>query len=197
MTSSDILVKHFKIEIPVYVGHNEKKRTDNLFDEELCSDLLRVYFLGKLHRVLIKKECKNCREKNIYYYELTEGEKVQYIPHEVSFEDVKRIMKDRRGGTRKGAGRNSIVGNGSVTLRIPVQLKNEFIAIVDMYAQLSSLNKDILQPMGRTTELERKKALEWLDMVSKYEHSRIERLKDFQRKEEENKRQLKLFPEDY
>ena len=195
MTSSDILVKHFKIEIPVYVGYKEKKRTDNLFDEELCSDLLRFYFLGKLYRVLIKKVFKDDREENLYYYELTGGDKVQYIPHEVSIEDVKRIMEDRRGGTRKGAGRNPIAGTSSVTVRVPHHLKCEINAIIDMYAQLTSKNRDILQPVGRTSELERKEALEWLDMVSRYEHSRVERLKEHYRKEEENRRQLKLFPD--
>lgn len=196
MISSDILVKHFKIEIPVYVGHKEKKRTDILFDEELCSDLLRFYFLGKLHRVLIKKVFKDGRENILYYYELTGGDRVQYIPHEVSIGDVQRIMEDRRGGTRKGAGRNPIAGTSSVTVRVPHHLKCEINAIIDMYAQLISKNRDILQPVGRTSELERKEALGWLDMVSRYEHSRIERLKEQDRLEDENKRQLKLFPDE-
>lgn len=193
MKSSDILVKQFKIEIPVYIGEGNKRRVDNLLDEELSSDIIRLYSLGKLSKVVIKKKYRNGRENKIYLYEIVSGNVVEYTPQELSAEIVVGIMNDRRGGARKGAGRNPIAGTNSVTVRVPHHLKNEIMAIIDMYVQLSSENKDNLLPIGRTTDVDRKKALEWMDMVVKYEHSRVDRLKEYKRKEEENRRQLKLF----
>ena len=74
MEDSNTLVKLFNIEIPVYTGYGEKKREENLYDSELCNDIIRLYFLEKIKRVIIKTRYRDGEENVLYYYEKTDGE---------------------------------------------------------------------------------------------------------------------------
>ena len=195
MEDSDTLVKQFKIEIPVFIGDSDKKRKENLNDSELCNEIIRLYLLEKIKRVIIYTLYRNGEKNNLYYYEDIDGETRKYEPQEVTEETINKIMSDKRGGARKGAGHPAYAGLGSVPVRVPRHLKTEFLSIIDMYAQFTSKNKEKLEAVGRTSEYERKGALEFLGWLYDKEHERIEKLKERKRREEENKRQLKLFPE--
>ena len=196
MEDSYTLVKQFKIEIPVFIGDSDKKRKENLNDSELCNEIIRLYLLEKIKRVIIYTRYRNGEKNNLYYYEDIDGETRRYKPQEVTEDTINKIMSDKRGGTRKGAGRPAYAGLGSVPVRVPKHLKTDFLSIIDMYAQFTSDNKEKLEAVGRTSEYERKGALELLGWLYDKEHERIEKLKERKRREEENKRQLKLFPEE-
>ena len=196
MEDSDTLVKQFEIEIPVYIEDSDKRRKENLNDSELCNEIIRLHFLEKIKGVNVYVYFKNGERLCRYYYERTDGVTRLYKPQKVTEESIYKIMFDKRGGCRNGAGRPAYAGMGSVPVRVPRHLKTEFTAFIDMYAQFTSKNKVKLEAVGRTSEYERKDALVLLGWLYNKEHERIENLKEHKRREEENKRQLKLFPEE-
>lgn len=51
MKPTDTLVTKYDIIIPFYTSENVTKSVRNIYDHELCKEVIRLYFLNKLDRV--------------------------------------------------------------------------------------------------------------------------------------------------
>lgn len=178
------LVKKYNIDVDVYANERSDIKVDKLPDDRLSKEFLRLYFMGKIVRVW--------KEWNDLYYALTtKGEKIYLSKSSLSFWEIERIINDKRGGKREGAGSKLKTGYVTTTLRIPSTLKESFKCYIDMYTQYFKGDEENI-PYS-TSEEDRLNTIRDMMSVLKYEEYLIYERRRRAAEEEANKRQLKLF----
>lgn len=178
------LVKKYNIDVDVYANERSDIKVDKLPDDRLSKEFLRLYFMGKIVRVW--------KEWNDLYYALTtKGEKIYLSKSSLSFWEIERIINDKRGGKREGAGSKLKTGYVTTTLRIPSTLKESFKCYIDMYTQYFKGDEENIPYY--TSEEDRLNTIRDMMSVLKYEEHLIYERRRRAAEEEENKRQLKLF----
>lgn len=105
-------------------------------------------------------------------------------------------VKGKSGGKRPGAGR-PFKTEGCVTtvMRVPAYMKNRIETLIRVQSEWLSENEE-KKPVGYLDEEEERKRRELvhdLESIIDYEKKRLEKAKLQSRKQEEDKRQLKLF----
>lgn len=93
----------------------------------------------------------------------------------------------QRGGARKGAGRKPRFPGGTEMIRIPILMKAEVIAFIDVFCECAS---DLGRARkSRSDEATRRKLVEDMKKMIVYERNRLaEKAKEF-----DNRRQQELF----
>ena len=104
---------------------------------------------------------------------------------------IEKIINDKRGGKRAGAGPKLKTGYVTTTLRIPSTLKESFKCYIDMYTQYFKGDEENIPYF--TNEEDRLNTIRDMMSVLKYEEHLIYERRRRAAEEEENKRQLKLF----
>lgn len=105
-------------------------------------------------------------------------------------------VKGKSGGKRPGAGRPcKSEGCPTKVMRVPSYMKNKIETLIRVQAEWLS-EDETKKPVGYLDEAEEKKRkdlIQDLEAVIAYEKKRLEKVMLQSRKQEEDKRQLKLF----
>lgn len=105
-------------------------------------------------------------------------------------------VKGKSGGKRPGAGRPcKSEGCPTKVMRVPSYMKNKIETLIRVQAEWLS-EDETKKPVGYLDEAEEKKRknlIQDLEAVIAYEKKRLEKAMLQSRKQEEDKRQLKLF----
>lgn len=180
------LVKRFGIDIDVYVAKDSDTIIWKLPDNVLNKDFLRLYFMGQIEKVWM--DCWY----DMYYALTKKGEKIYLPVTHITAYDIEKIIKDKRGGKRPGAGPKSKMGGfDTVTIRIPFLLKENIRCFIDMFSHYCNAEPNSLSYF--TSEEERLATICKMKSVLEYEERLICERRKRAAEEEENKRQLKLF----
>ena len=181
------LVKKYNIDVDVFVDEDGVTPNGKLPDNRLTKEFLRLYFTGQITKVWRKWLSDN-------YYALTSKGNEIYLPESnLTSWDIEKIMKDKRGGKRAGAGPKLKTAFSTKTLRIPSCLKENFQCYIDMFNQY--VNGDDKDIPYFTDEDKRMETIRDMMSVLKHEENLIYERRRRAAAEEENKRQLKLFDE--
>lgn len=181
------LVKKYNIDVDVFVDEDGVTPNGKLPDNRLTKEFLRLYFTGQITKVWRKWLSDN-------YYALTSKGNEIYLPESnLTSWDIEKIMKDKRGGKRAGAGPKLKTCFSTKTLRIPSCLKENFQCYIDMFNQY--VNGDDKDIPYFTDEDKRMETIRDMMSVLKHEENLIYERRRRAAAEEENKRQLKLFDE--
>ena len=125
MKPTDTLVTKYNIIIPFYTSENVTKSVRNIYDHELCKEVVRLYLLNKLDRVWRNPY-------GSYYYKAKGGLPEYYRPQILTSVDIEKIIVQKKGGRRKGTGRKKLAGNSpSVTMRVPQYIRREIQALIE------------------------------------------------------------------
>lgn len=178
------LVRKYNIDVDVYANEESDITVGKLPDERLTKEFLRLYLMGKIVKVW--------KTWNDLYYALTiKGDKILLCKSNLSFWEIERIMEDKRGGKRAGAGSKSKTGYFTTTVRVPICLKETIQCYIDMFSKYSNFEN-----RSKPYFTDEKKRLQVInDMMCVLEHEK-NLIYDRRRRaaeEEENKRQMKLF----
>lgn len=118
----------------------------------------------------------------------TKGEEISLPKTNLTAWDIEKIINDKRGGKRAGAGSKKKTGLTTTTIRIPSCLKENIQFYIDMFNQwMNGDDKDIPYFTDEDKRLETISDMKSVNLI--YERRR-------RAAEEENKRQLKLFDDD-
>lgn len=166
MKPTDTLITKYDIVIPFYTSENVTKSVRNIYDHELCKEVIRLYLLNKLDRVWRNPY-------GSYYYKAKGGLPEYYRPQILTSVDIEKIIAQKKGGRRKGTGRKKLAGNSpSVTMRVPQYIRREIQALIDMYAHwCASDEKPLL--VSKTSVEQRLKTIEFLHFVTEHEKEYI------------------------
>lgn len=106
----------------------------------------------------------------------------------------KDVEKSNKGGKRIGAGRKSGIGLYTTTMRVPTILKDYISTLIDLYADVANENPYNTEKIVLKRKAAEKDVYSFFNFVEyiKYEN---EELKTKRIKEEDDRRQLKLFEE--
>lgn len=178
------LVKKYNIDVDVYANERSDIKVDKLPDDRLTKEFLRFYFMGKIVRVW--KEWSD-----LYYALTTKGEKIFLSKSELSFWEIERILNDKRGGKRAGAGSKLKTGYSTTTIRIPACIKKDIQCYIDMFSHYYNYTDKEL-PYYTDEEKRLASIMEMMNILEYEKRQIIERRKRAA-EEEQNKRQLKLF----
>jgi hypothetical protein len=158
MKPTDTLVTKYDIVIPFYTSENVTNSVRNVYDHELCKEIVRLFLLGKLERVW--KDSYGC-----YYYKAKGGVPEYYKPQILTSVDVEKIIAQKKGGRRKGTGRKKLVGNSpSVTMRVPQYIRKDIQALIDMYAHWCASDEEFVL-VSKTSVEQRLKTIELLQII--------------------------------
>lgn len=158
MKPTDTLVTKYDIVIPFYTSENVTNSVRNVYDHELCKEIVRLFLLGKLERVW--KDSYGC-----YYYKAKGGVPEYYKPQILTSVDVEKIIAQKKGGRRKGTGRKKLVGNSpSVTMRVPQYIRKDIQALIDMYAHRCASDEEFVL-VSKTSVEQRLKTIELLQII--------------------------------
>lgn len=177
------LVKKYNIDVDVYIDRDGTTPVGKLSDRNLTKEFLRLYFMGHIAKVW------KVWLTDIYMAQTTDGKEIFLPETNISSEDIEKIMNDKRGGKRPGAGSKRKTGYSTTTIRIPACIKKNIQCYIDMY---SHYYKDDELPYY-TDEEQRLSSIMDMMSVLKYEEHLIFERRRRAAEEEENKRQLKLF----
>lgn len=123
------LVEKYNIDVDVFIDEDGVTPTGKLPDNHLTKEFLRLYFTGQITNV--RKRWLS----DIYYAITTKGEEISLPKTNLTAWDIEKIINDKRGGKRAGAGSKLKTGYSTTTLRIPFTLKENFKCYIDMYTQ--------------------------------------------------------------
>ena len=166
MQPTDTLVTKYDIIIPFYTSENVTKSVRNIYDHELCKEVIRLYLLNKLDRVWRNPY-------GSYYYKAKGGLPEYYRPQILTSVDIEKIIVQKKGGRRKGAGRKKLAGNSpSVTMRVPQYIRREIQALIDMYAHWCASDEEPVL-VSKTSVEQRLKTIEFLHYVTEHEKEYI------------------------
>ncbi|KAA5286431.1 hypothetical protein F2Z06_20895 [Phocaeicola dorei] len=179
------LVKKYNIDVDVYIDRDGTTPVGKLSDRNLTKEFLRLYFMGHIAKVW------KVWLTDIYMAQTTDGKEIFLPETNISSEDIEKIMNDKRGGKRAGAGPKLKTGYVTTTLRIPSTLKESFKCYIDMYTQYFKGDEENIPYF--TNEEDRLNTIRDMMSVLKYEEHLIYERRRRAAEEEENKRQLKLF----
>ena len=85
MKPTDTLVTKYDIIIPFYTSENVTKSVRNIYDHELCKEVIRLYLLNKLDRVWRNPY-------GSYYYKAKGGLPEYYRPQILTSVDIEKII---------------------------------------------------------------------------------------------------------
>ena len=179
------LVEKYNIDVDVYLDKDGTTVSGKLPDNRLTKQFLRLYFTGQITKVW--KEWLH----NLYFALTAKGEEIYLLETNLSAFDVEKIINDKRGGKRAGAGSKRKTGYSTCTLRIPNILKESFKCYIDMYTQYTKDDEENIPYF--TEEDDRLEAIRDMMGVLKHEERLIHERRRRAAEEEENKRQLSLF----
>lgn len=166
MKPTDTLVTKYDIIIPFYTSENVTKSVRNIYDHELCKEVIRLYLLNKLDRIWRNPY-------GSYYYKAKGGLPEYYRPQILTSVDIEKIIAQKKGGRRKGTGRKKLAGNSpSVTMRVPQYIRKEIQALIDMYAHWCASDEEPLL-VYKTSVEQRLKTIEFLHYVTEHEKEYI------------------------
>lgn len=138
----------------------------NIYDHDLCKEVIRLFLLGKLERVW--QDSYNC-----YYYKAKGGMPEYYKPQILTSVDIEKIIAQKKGGKRKGTGRKNFAGNSpSVTMRVPQYIRKDIQALIDMYAHWCASDEEPVLA-SKTSVEQRLKMIKFLHYVTEYEKEYI------------------------
>ena len=140
---------------------------------------------------LPSSQSKDVILSDIYYAMTTKGEEISLPKTNLTAWDIEKIINDKRGGKRAGAGPKLKTGYVTTTLRIPSTLKESFKCYIDMYTQYYKGDEENIPYF--TNEEDRLNTIRDMMSVLKYEEHLIYERRRRAAEEEENKRQRKLF----
>lgn len=182
------LVEKYNIDVDIFVNKDGVTPTGKLPDNRLTKEFLRLYFMGHIAKVW--------REwlTDIYMAQTTDGKEIFLPETNISSDDIEKIMNDKRGGKREGAGSKRKTGFSTTTLRIPNTLKESFKCYIDMYTQYIKGDEENIPYY--TNEEDRLETIRDMMSVLRHEEHLIYERRKRAAEEEENKRQLKLFGEE-
>lgn len=179
------LVKKYKIDVDVFIDKDGTTPVEKLPDNHLTKEFLRLYFTGQITKVW--------REwLHEAYFALTSKGKEIYLPKtNLTSHDIEKIINNKRGGRREGAGKKRKTGYNTTIMRIPSCLKQNFQCYIDMFTQYY---KEHDQNIPYYTEEEnRLDTIKQMNSVLKHEEHLIYERRKRAAEEEANKRQLKIF----
>ncbi|MBM6945861.1 MULTISPECIES: hypothetical protein [Bacteroides] len=179
------LVEKYNIDVDVYLGMDGTTSVGKLPDNRLTKEFLRLYFMGHITKVW--KEWPH----DIYYALAENGKKIYLSKTAITAWDIEKIMKDKRGGKRAGAGSKRKTGFVTSTLRVPDCLKGNFKCYIDMFTQYTKADEENIPYF--TDEDKRLETIRDMLSVLKHEEHMIYERRRRLAEEEENKHQLKLF----
>lgn len=166
MKPTDTLVTKYDIIIPFYTSENVTKSVRNIYDHELCKEVIRFYLLNKLDRIWRNPY-------GSYYYKAKGGLPEYYRPQILTSVDIEKIIAQKKGGRRKGTGRKKLAGNSpSVTMRVPQYIRKEIQALIDMYAHWCASDEEPLL-VSKTSVEQRLRTIEFLHFVTEHEKEYI------------------------
>lgn len=166
MKSTDTLVTKYDIIIPFYTSENVTKSVRNIYDHELCKEVIRLYLLNKLDRVWRNPY-------GSYYYKVKGGLPEYYRPQILTSVDIEKIITQKKGGRRKGTGRKKLAGNSpSVTMRVPQYIRKDIQALIDMYAHWCASDEEPLL-VSKTSVEQRLKTIEFLNYLIDNEKNKL------------------------
>ena len=179
------LVEKYNIDVDVYLDKDGATVSGKLPDSRLTKQFLRLYFTGQITKVW--KEWLH----DLYFALTTKGEEI-YLPEtSLSAFDIEKIINDKRGGKRAGAGSKLKTGYSTTTLRIPDCLKEHFKCYIDMFTHYTKGDGENISYF--TDEEDRLETIRDMMSVLKHEEHLIYERRRRAAEEEQNKRQLKLF----
>ncbi len=179
------LVEKYNIDVDVFIEENGVTPVGKLPDNHLTKEFLRLYFTGQITKVWKRWL------SDIYYAMTTKGEEISLPKTNLTAWDIEKIINDKRGGKRAGAGPKLKTGYVTTTLRIPSILKESFKCYIDMYTQYYKGDEENIPYF--TNEEDRLNTIRDMMSVLKYEEHLIYERRRRAAEEVENKRQLKLF----
>lgn len=179
------LVQKYNIDVDLFVDKDGVTPAGKLPDNRLTKEFLRLYFMGHIAKVW--KEWLT----DIHIAQTTDGKEIYLPDTNLSSEDIERIINDKRGGKREGAGSKRKTGYSTTTIRIPTCIKEDVQCYIDMFTHYFNYTD---KELPYYTD-EEKRLVSIREMMNILEH---EKRQIFERRkraaeEEENKRQLKLF----
>lgn len=166
MKPTDTLVTKYDIVIPFYTSENVTNSVRNVYDHELCKEIVRLFFVGKTGA---------CLERLLWLLLLQGkgGVPEYYKPQILTSVDVEKIIAQKKGGRRKGTGRKKLVGNSpSVTMRVPQYIRKDIQALIDMYAHWCASDEEFVL-VSKTSVEQRLKTIEFLHYVIEQEKEYI------------------------
>lgn len=107
------LVEKYNIDVDVFIEENGVTPVGKLPDNHLTKEFLRLYFTGQITKVWKRWL------SDIYYAMTTKGEEISLPKTNLTAWDIEKIINDKRGGKRAGAGPKLKTGYVTTTLRIP------------------------------------------------------------------------------
>lgn len=179
------LVEKYNIDVDIFIDEDGVTPVGKLPDNHLTKEFLRLYFTGQIAKVW------KIWLSDIYYAMTTKGEEISLPKTNLTAWDIEKIINDKRGGKRAGAGPKLKTGYVTTTLRIPSTLKESFKCYIDMYTQYFKGDEENIPYF--TNEEDRLNTIRDMMSVLKYEEHLIYERRRRAAEEEENKRQLKLF----
>ena len=179
------LVEKYNIDVDVFIDEDGVTPVGKLPDNHLTKEFLRLYFTGQITKVWKRWL------SDIYYAMTTKGEEISLPKTNLTAWEIEKIINDKRGGKREGAGSKLKTGYVTTTLRIPSTLKESFKCYIDMYTQYFKGDEENIPYF--TNEEDRLNTIRDMMSVLKYEEHLIYERRRRAAEEEENKRQLKLF----
>lgn len=179
------LVEKYKIDVDVFIDEDGVTPAEKLPDNHLTKEFLRLYFTGQITKVWKRWL------SDIYYAMTSKGEEIFLPKTNLTAWDIEKIINDKRGGKRAGAGSKRKTGYTTCTLRIPYILKESFKCYIDMFTQYTKDDEENIPYF--TDEDDRLEAIRDMMSVLKHEERLIHERRRRAAEEEENKRQLSLF----
>lgn len=179
------LVEKYNIDVDVFIDEDGVTPAGKLPDNHLTKEFLRLYFTGQITKVWKKWL------SGLYYASTAKGEEIFLPKTNLTAWDIEKIINDKRGGKRAGAGSKLKTGFTTTTLRIPNNLKEYFKCYIDMYTQYIKGDEENIPYY--TNEEDRLETIRDMMSVLKHEEHLIYERRRRAAEEEENKRQLKLF----
>ena len=92
------LVEKYNIDVDVFIEENGVTPVGKLPDNHLTKEFLRLYFTGQITKVWKRWL------SDIYYAMTTKGEEISLPKTNLTAWDIEKIINDKRGGKRAGAG---------------------------------------------------------------------------------------------
>lgn len=182
------LVEKYNIDVDVFIDEDGVTPVGKLPDNHLTKEFLRFYFTGQITKVWKKWL------SDLYYASTAKGEEIFLPKTNLTAGDIEKIINDKRGGKRAGAGSKLKTGFSTTTLRIPFTLKESFKCYIDMYTQCFKGDEENIPYF--TNEEDRLETIRDMMSVLKHEEHLIYERRRRAAEEEENKRQLKLFDDE-
>lgn len=162
------LVQKYNIDIDVLTDTKDGEFIEKLPDCGLSKELLSLYFSGKLDKVW-----KFRNINNTYWARAKDGSCIYSDYCDITEEEIKELMKKRRGGYREGAGRKAKNGLCTTTMRVPTVLKDKIECLIEMYANWIN-HDDVNDYEYRTKEKERWETIDYMKYIIKLEEQAME-----------------------